>query len=72
MLSELRGGCRSDANFTYDRHADSSDAVVTATVDAGLQLVAVVVESAAVAVDNEAEHARPPEETVPFLFLPVV
>lgn len=44
-----------------------------ATVDSGLQVVAVVVvETGAVAVDDEAEHAGQLQETVPLLLLPVV
>lgn len=43
-----------------------------AAVDAGLQMVTVVVKTAAVAVDNEAEHARQLQETVPLLLLPVM
>lgn len=43
-----------------------------AAVDAGLQMVTVVVKTAAVAVDDEAEHARQLQETVPLLLLPVM
>lgn len=45
---------------------------VPAAVDAGLQMAAVVVETGAAAVDDEAQHARPVQETIPLLLLPVV
>lgn len=41
-------------------------------VDTSLQVVAVVVKTAAVAVDDEAQHARALQETVPLLLLPVM
>lgn len=43
-----------------------------AAVDAGLQMVAVVVKTGGVTVDDEAEHARQLQETVPLLLLPVM
>lgn len=47
--------------------------MAAAAVDTRLQMVTVVLETAAgVAVDNEAEHARQLQETVPLLLLPVM
>lgn len=45
---------------------------MAAPVDSSFQMVTVVFKTSAVAVDNEAEHARPLEETIPLLFLPVM
>lgn len=39
---------------------------------AGFEVVTVVVEAAAVAVDNEAQHAGPLQEAIPLLLLFVV
>lgn len=43
-----------------------------AAVDASLQMVVVVFKTTAVAVNDEAEHARQLQETVPLLLLPVM
>lgn len=43
-----------------------------AAVDSGLQMVVVVVKTVAVAVDDEAQHARPLQKAVPLLLLPVM
>lgn len=46
--------------------------MVPVATDAGLQMVVVVVKTTVVAVNNEAQHARPLQETVSLLLLPVV
>lgn len=43
-----------------------------AAVDASLRMVVVVFKTTAVAVNDEAEHARQLQETVPLLLLPVM
>lgn len=73
-LSELRNSRGSNADSDAG-DADSRDAVVTATaaVHASLEVVvAVVFQTSAAAVYDEAEHARELQETVPLLLLPVM
>lgn len=72
-LGELRRSRGSDAD-SDTRHADPSDAAVVppTAVSGGLRVVAVLLKTAAVAVNDEAEHARQLQEAVPLLLLPVV
>lgn len=71
---ELGRSCGAHAN-SDPRHTNSDDAAVvppTAVSGDGVRVVAVLLKTAAVAVNDEAEHARQLQEAIPLLLLSMV